>query len=718
MRRILRTPAVFMCLVLIPTASFAQASIAGMVRDASGGVLPGVTVEATSPALIEKARTVVTDAGGQYRIVDLRPGTYAVTFTLPGFSTFRREGIELAGSFTATVNAELRLGTIEESVTVTGESPLVDVQSASYQRVIDNEVAEAIPTARLHYSLAVLIPGVTLGSGLNTSGMGNQDVGGSTGDQVLKLQIHGGRAFEQRVLLNGLPVGRVDQPMGGVFTPNLSATEEVVVDTGGLSPDMAEGGIRMTIVPRDGGNTFAGVVFGSFGSEHLATSNLTDDLKARGLLQANSIKSNGEFNPGFGGPIQRDKLWFYVAGRYMFYDNYAAGMWVDSTKNDPNVWTFNPDLSRPASNHQNVQDAQVRLTWQASPKNKLAFSYLDGAQCKCPYALSATIVESLWVQWRLQQITSNWTAPLTNRLMLEAGLLGNLNERAGMGIPPDTNPLNIPLMEQSTGLVYKARAGLGGTGYNRNPTHKVYYRSGLTYITGAHAFKIGFSNGWGAKDEHAFVLNPQFPYSYRLNNGVPNRVNLFSQPYHSMWNLDADLVVYAQDKWTVDRLTLNGGLLYSYFKSHFPENRFVPTPLLPDRNFTIPKTPHLAWKDITPRIGAAYDLFGTGRTAVKASLNKYLYGEQLTAYFGDPVADVVASTFRAWNDGNGDFKPDCDLTNPGVNGECGAMANPNFGKSVLGRTFDPEVKFGWGKRPFNWEFSTGVQHQLLSGVSM
>src|SRR6185436_6207949 len=129
MRVLRRVLLVLACLVILPAAAFAQASITGVVKDASGAVLPGVTVEASSPALIEKVRSAVSDGGGQYRFVDLLPGVYAVTFTLPGFSTFKREGIELAGNFTASNNAEMRVGTLEETITVTGESPVVDVQN-------------------------------------------------------------------------------------------------------------------------------------------------------------------------------------------------------------------------------------------------------------------------------------------------------------------------------------------------------------------------------------------------------------------------------------------------------------------------------------------------------------------------------------------------------------------------------------------------------------
>ena len=145
------------CLVMLPASAYAQASITGVVKDTSGAVLPGVTVEASSPVLIEKTREAVTDSSGLYRIVDLRPGTYSMTFTLPGFITVKRDGVELTGTFTATINADLKVGGVAETITVTGETPVVDVQSAKRETVLKGDVIEErsrarTPTARFSTS--------------------------------------------------------------------------------------------------------------------------------------------------------------------------------------------------------------------------------------------------------------------------------------------------------------------------------------------------------------------------------------------------------------------------------------------------------------------------------------------------------------------------------------------------------------------------------------
>src|SRR6187397_3226391 len=178
--------------LLLPAGAFAQGAITGVVKDASGAVLPGVTVEAASPVLIERVRSVVSDDTGQYRIVDLRPGAYTVTFTLPGFSVVRRDGIELAGSFVATVNGELRVGALEETITVTGETPTVDVQSARVQNVIDRDVLTAIPSSRNANGIQMVIPGLTTGTTFGDSGGITAGSGGMAGN------IHGARPSDSR----------------------------------------------------------------------------------------------------------------------------------------------------------------------------------------------------------------------------------------------------------------------------------------------------------------------------------------------------------------------------------------------------------------------------------------------------------------------------------------------------------------------------------------
>jgi hypothetical protein len=371
--RLVTTLTRFACWVLLisslPATAFAQASIAGIVKDSSGAVLPGVTVEAASPALIEKVRSVVTDGTGQYQIVNLVPGTYAVTFTLPGFNTVKREGIVLAGSFTAKIDADLRVGALEETITVTGETPLVDVQNTKRERVIDREIIDNIPTSRTAYDMASLIPGVS------RSGLTNQDVGGtaSSGNPIGSVSIHGGRTGDQVLLRNGIET--VGQSSTGFSTPvniNPIGTQEVAVDTASAGAEYTTGGVRINVIPRDGGNIFSGAVFASYANPSWQADNITPALKARGVSSGDRLKNNADFNPGFGGPIKKDKIWFFLSARYKNSGNYATGMYYDKNFNNPNVWVFEPDLSKPAANPSVWKGGQLRLTWQGRPSTRSA----------------------------------------------------------------------------------------------------------------------------------------------------------------------------------------------------------------------------------------------------------------------------------------------------------------------------------------------------------
>ena len=269
------------CVLLLPAMARAQASIAGVVKDSSGAVLPGVTVEAASPALIEKVRVAVTDGTGQYKIVSLLPGIYSVTFTLTGFQTFRREGIELSGSFVASVTAEMKVGTLAETITVTGETPLVDVQSATVQKVVSKEVVDAIPTGRLGINLAALTPGIILGAGggagaTNTNSLTSQDVGGTAGDTFTDLAIHGSKPSEQRQTIGGVSAATIIRFGESLSSsPSFTAMQEMSLDTSGADASLAGGGVRLNYIPRDGGNTYKGLLFFTGANGSMQATNYT-----------------------------------------------------------------------------------------------------------------------------------------------------------------------------------------------------------------------------------------------------------------------------------------------------------------------------------------------------------------------------------------------------------------------------------------------------------
>ena len=269
-------------MLFIPATLLAQAvpgAIAGVVRDTTGAVLPGVTVEAASPALIERVRSAVTDERGQYKIVDLRPGTYTVTFTLTGFNTTKRDGIELTTGFTATVNADLRVGALEETVVVSGASPVVDTQNVRQQNVLTREVLDALPVRTSTQAFAA----VTLGASVATT---RQDVGGSSGEFTAGAAIHGILGGESTTNFDGMRAQiLLGNGGGGVrwFKLNQVMAEEVTLQTGGISAESEAGGFVQNVVPKDGGNTFRIYGNGNYTGRGLQNTNVTDELRARGL---------------------------------------------------------------------------------------------------------------------------------------------------------------------------------------------------------------------------------------------------------------------------------------------------------------------------------------------------------------------------------------------------------------------------------------------------
>src|SRR5262245_10645525 len=335
MRALARSVLTCLCLAMLPAAVYAQASIQGIVKDTSGAVLPGVTVEASSPALIEKTRSTVTDGAGAYQIINLIPGTYTVTFTLSGFNVFKRDGIELTGTFVATINADMKVGAIQETITVTGETPLVDVRSAGVQKVVTKEIVDAVPTGRLGINLAALQPGIILGAAggvgvANANTLASQDVGGTAGDTFTDLAIHGGKPAEQRQTIGGVSAAttiRFGESLSS--SPSFTAMQEMSLNTSGADASMAGGGVQMNYVPRDGGNTFKGLMFASGATGGMQGNNYSsgtgvgaactpvESLFCRGLLfQPGALVHVYDYNPGFGGPLKKDKLWFFVTARW------------------------------------------------------------------------------------------------------------------------------------------------------------------------------------------------------------------------------------------------------------------------------------------------------------------------------------------------------------------------------------------------------------------
>jgi len=689
-----------------------QASITGIVRDASGAVLPGATVEASSDVLIEKVRAGITDATGRYRITGLPPGTYTLTFALTGFSTVRRADLGLAGSFVATVDVSLQVGAVEETITVTATSPIVDVSSAQRQQVINSDVMASIPANRSFENLAALVPGIQLATTA-------QNVGGIQGPVPPYFTGHGGSSFEGRLRIDGMTTGG---STGGVSLMALdtgNAAEVTVSTTGGLA-DAENGGAVFNIVPRSGGNTFAGNLFLMGARDGMQSDNFTQALQDAGLRSPSQLDKIWDANLGMGGPIKRDRLWFFGTFRSTGSFLSISDTFYNKNAGNPNpaFWYYDPDLNRPVLNDQKWLDESLRLTWQVTPRNKITAFWNEqqqnrgqvggGSPTVSPEASEGTKVPAI----RVYQ--AQWTAPVSSRVMLEGAFSGltALYSREKPG-----NNKNIPFIMEQTGPIT-----FGSHEWRPTVSFTPRVRAHLAYVTGSHNMKVGFDHYMNHAIRTWFTNDLNL--RYRVLNRVPNQITMFAGGHSE----DATVrggAIYGQDQWTVKRLTFQGGLRFDYGSSSVPEqqegpSRFFPVPIVfPAQELVT------GYRDVSLRGGLVWDVFGRGKTSLKVSGGKYIDTVQWDGIYIDasPMRARISggsppTVTRSWTDRNNDFIPQCDFLDPQTNGECGTMSNVNFGKvQSLSNTYDPNILGGWGIRSRNYQVNVSVQQEVLPRVS-
>ena len=710
--------------ILVPTVCFAQfGAIAGVATDSSGAVLPGVAVEAASAALIEKSRTAVTDSAGRYSLEQLRPGVYTVTFTLTGFNTVRHEGIEISAGFTAPVNASLRIGALQETITVAGEAPVVDVQTISEQKTLRKEALDALPTARSFATLGTTLPGVTANQ---------RDVGGTQGERGNILSAHGSNPFDMTIQVDGIPMGTMGSSGGGAwstFSLNDSAAQEISFETGAISVEATSGGVRVNVIPREGGNRFSGSLFGNFATSEMSRSNFNDNLKARGAQAPSGFENLWDESASFGGPIRRDRVWFFGAHRYRGNDLVGTAFF----SRDPLAVVPNPDFSRPLHSGGWDLDNQVRVTAQVTPRNKVSGSFDKVNKCNCPTVLAATPLtgeSATRLTYPSVFATSvGWQSPITSRLLWDSSFAfdrqNNIWTPLADGIT-STTPLSV--LNLATFQILRAPYpgdifGFPGSVFSGGENQEQKYaRGSLSYVTGSHSAKVGFLVHTGSRAATVY----QYSNNTMLVKNIPGAppivglVLLTTAPYTQLTDLKGDIGLYASDRWTLHRLTVTGGVRFDQFNTSIPAQSASASTWVGARSFAeLPDVPN--WKDISPRVGIAYDLFGNGKTAIKASINRYV-SAQVYAFASNinPLVTSRNNMTRTWLDFNGDNIPQGNplSTDPLFAGEFSGPVDPNFGKSVITTRYDSDVSEGWGKRPFNWEYSASVQHELLPRVSI
>jgi len=688
------------CVVLMPGPASAQSGFAGIVKDTSGAILPGVSVEASSPALIEGRRTAVTDERGQYKILDLRPGTYAVTFTLPGFSTLKRDAVELAANFIAPLNVELQVGGLAETVTVTGETPLVDTQTAINQQVLPLQLVDTVPMGgRNIQSIAAVLTGIT---------QSLPDVGGAQGMQQTYMATHGADPRDNSIQVDGMSLNGIegDGAIQQYYNPLMFS--ELSYQTGAISAETSGGGVRLNMIPKDGGNAFKTDLFFSTTNSSFQANSLTSALINRGLKSADSMDSMHDVNAAVGGPIKANRLWFFGSFRNWGVNQAVANSFYNL---DPTLRTFKPDFSHDVIDNNLINSGILRLTWQAMPKLKVS-AYLDRifkfrgherTNATGPWTEEAFGVRNPKIYYTSQ---IKLTGSLTNRLLVDGGWSTNNETYTTWELQPaslkGSNP--IPRTDIILGNTWSAPPN---SYFLHVPIRRTFSTS-LAYVTGSHAFKAGmqWGYGWNRSQKRFQQQGPDPGFSVdlvqRYRNGVPDSVQVYNTPVHGQENLNADLGIYVQDSWTLSRLTITPGVRFEHFNTSISlesvgAGRFVPARTFP----SVPNLPN--WNDIAPRLGIAYDLFGNAKTSLRASVGKYMQAFSTVGFAQIYNPMFEATDTRIWRDLNGD-----DIAQ---DNEIGPSQNSQFGIAVTRRP-DPNIK-----RPYTMEYSASVQREIRRGVS-
>jgi hypothetical protein len=809
--------------VLLPSTAYAQeGQITGTVRDAQMAVMPGVTVEATSPALIEKVRSTTTDAVGTYRITNLPVGTYKVTFSLAGFNKQERDDIVLTSGFTAAVNGTMTVGQLTETIVVAGVTPTVDVQNSREVITLPGDRIKDIPTSRNVNSLLELTPGISSqyttstaqspfgAPGVCVGGIGvfcNPGISGfNIGDRGTALDQS--NMAQGRVLVDGVVVNSGGSPpIGGTtggYTADVANSQEVNIRVSGSLGESENGASEINIVPRTGGNRFAGDFFLSYTTENWFGSNYSAYPNITSVFQP--VKADHDWSVDYGGPVLKDKLWFFALGRSQYIHKLPVGVdWW------PNLWegkagyNYQPDRSQPRVEYENMwKNGSGRVTFQASAKNKFNVYWDEQSFCQdpCTGVVSVFTSPESWVSIqthpdRLQQVT--WTNPLNNKILLEAGVSletqyydasQSRNYKDYVNIPriseigPGTFGLDSTgappnVFAGSSGIFAATSGSITGTPGGLFETRDQHYwrtRGSISYVSGSHHAKFGYDGGYYKQLETNAVnsslltynyvapaasavcvastnpaVNPcgnlltaQFPtdpYNF-AKRPIPSTVNYTDgqTTFNEGVRYDA---LYAQDQWTLKRVTLGAALRFDHATSNYGSSCFGPNQFVPTA-FCTTASDGVNYKDLTPRVAVAWDVQGNGKTAVKFSFGKFNNAAAIGTGFysaANPARRVTNALQRPWTDTNADRNVDCDLTNPNPNGECGALQFgfndvAHFGKDPgtnglttvqCGRNdpgIDPRaiaycnqygqnVLSGWNDRRGEWQYDLGVQREIL-----
>ena len=685
----MRRTIVVVLLLVVSSASlaFAQAvtsgtgAVNGRVTDASDAVMPGVTVTLTSPSQMG-TRTAVTDADGGYRFTAVTPGEYVVVFELAGFSTVRNEGIRVSLGFTATVNAALTVASLQESVTVTGQSPVVDTSATQIGNTFDAKQLSALPTSRDYFSLLAGSPAVQ---------MARIDVGGSTNGTQQGFVVYG-TSGQVRVIFEGLNATEATGAFGNY--PDIGGMEEVQINTAAHSAEASTPGVQSQFISKSGGNQLRGTFFGGYSPESWQAFNIDADQKARGLTggggldpeDVNRLNSYQDMNAGLGGFLIKDRLWWY--GSYRHQDIKASYV---NFPVKPQQTVLN-NYSAKVTYNLSTNNKFIGYTQPSQKKQPQRFdSFLLGVDTGINTSEGTTWNQNFWA-WVHK---AEWNGVLSDNAFAEI--------RGGQYGYDWTNGVN------GTGLRYEDIGNNLITGRNRNWARErrrnqllgtvSYFKNGLG---GDHNLKLG-GEIFDESVKDIYIDGYEEDMVHVLNNGVKSEIILF-QPGESIGGLRT-YGVFLHDTWRAsNKLTFNLGARMDSYRAYSPEqehpvSRFNATP----QTFAAVGN-YISWKNPAPRLGMTYDITGDGKTVVKANYGTYWWNPGADFVFNiSPNAAVWWRRYR-WTDLNND--------NRWQPGEEGAVPTSTRGGTAT-ESLDPNLK-----NQFTSEFATFLEREVMANFGV
>src|SRR5690242_17177168 len=509
----------------------AQSTISGQVHDASGAVMAGVSVEASSAALIERSRSVVTNSEGRYAIVDVRPGSYTMTFTLTGFNTVKQQ-VEVPANVTVPVDASMQVGSIGQTVEVESKIATVDVENTSHPEVLTRTDIDSLPTARNLQSVGSYIPSVHLNI---------PDVGGSQQIQQTYIATHGNPPEHNVYLLDSMLINTT-QSDGQIQTYiENELVQEATYSTVSNPVESTAGGVYVNMVPKDGGNAFHGEFFGAYTPSQFVGTNLDANLIARGAAAQSAITQLQDLDGSLGGPIKKDKLWFLLSGR------------KQQTYQQSPLCVNN---GSPCIDRSRIYSGNFRLTFQANAKNKFSAMWMRDFKRAEGEAVtnvgSGVAVDFNATTQRIPAMyyitQEKWTGTITPRFILEAGfsldkLDYNIRYQNGQTQTPFSPLWYSDVLLQDTGKNLRYNVGTMQQLYNFD---RYVVQGGGFYVTGSHQIKFGIQDSWGPAYQKTFMNGDLYAIE---SSGVPTSVLAYDTPVNNRPYLNADLGIYVQDTW-------------------------------------------------------------------------------------------------------------------------------------------------------------------------